>query len=71
VKTGNQMGYMAARLGVYLEQTTATNLRETIRKIDWLKVKEAINPASGISRSAVRENADAVLEDVRAVGVMI
>jgi len=71
VKNGNQIGYMASRLGIYLEQTTATTLRETIRKIDWIKVKQTMLPQAGVTRTAVRENADQMLEDVRAAGVLI
>jgi len=71
VKNGNQIGYMATRLGVYLEETTATTLRETIKKIDWNRVREAVNPDAGTGNSVIREFADSLLEDVRAVGVTI
>lgn len=70
-KKGNAMGRNAFSLGVFLESTSATNLREMIKKIDWLRVREVVNPVYGTPGTQIRQKAEELLYDVRKLGVTV
>lgn len=70
-KKGNYIGNQALKLGLFLENTSATNLREMIKKIDWLNVREIVNPTYGTLSTKLQEDAFNLIDDLNKVGVKV
>jgi hypothetical protein len=70
-KYGNFIGSRAMRLIAFLENTSATTLREMLKRIDWLKVQNLIAPDTTFQTTQVQELVGELNNEIRTAGVDI